>query len=61
MWMVWLLGLILFAVPASAEIGLDEKYQRDYNIFNPINQLRPDPLNPINAIFRTIRLTPINR
>ncbi len=29
------------------EPGFAEKYQRDYNIFNPINELRPNnPLNP---------------
>lgn len=49
MWMVWLLGFFLLALPASAEFGFDEKYERGYNIFNPINQYRPDnPLNPIN-------------
>jgi hypothetical protein len=33
-----------------AQMGFDEKYERDYNIFNPINQYRPDnPLNPINS------------
>ncbi len=38
MWMVWLLGFFLLAAPAFAEPGFDEKYERDYNIFNPINQ-----------------------
>ena len=33
-----------------AEPGFDEKYERDFNIFNPINQYQPtNPLNPINA------------
>ena len=50
MWVVCLLGFFLLAVPVSAEFGFDEKYERNYNIFNPINQYRPDnPLNPINA------------
>jgi hypothetical protein len=32
-----------------AEPGFSEKYERDYNIFNPLNQYRPDnPLNPTN-------------
>ena len=32
---------------AWAETGFDEKYERDYNIFNPANQYAPDnPLNP---------------
>ena len=35
---------------ASAEFGFDKPYERDDNIFNPINQYRPDnPLNPINS------------
>jgi hypothetical protein len=38
--MVWLLGLTL--LPASTETNYDEKYQRDYNILNPIDQLRPE-------------------
>jgi len=49
---VWLLLFFLLnASPAWAEPGFSEKYERDYNIFNPINQYRPDnPLNPINAV-----------
>ena len=32
---------------AWAEPGFDEKYQRDFNIFNPINQYQQaNPLNP---------------
>jgi len=27
---------------AWAEMGFDEKYGRDYNIFNPANQYAPD-------------------
>ncbi len=48
MWLVWFFGPFLFAVPALADPGFDEKYERDYNIFNPIKQYQPDnPLNPI--------------
>jgi len=36
MWIVWFLGFFLFAAPALAEPAFDGKYQRDYNIFNPI-------------------------
>ena len=62
MWMVWLLGLFLFAAPASAEPGFSEKYERDYNIFNPINQYRPDnPLNPINRYNPNRPFAPLNR
>ena len=42
--------LFLLATPITAEPGFSEKYERDYNIFNPMNQLRADhPLNPINS------------
>ena len=50
MWMVWLLGFFLFATDASAEFGFDEKYERDYNIFNPANQCKPD--NALNSASR---------
>lgn len=48
MWVVFLLLLLLlFSVtPALAESGFSEKYERDYNIFNPLNQYRAD--NPMN-------------
>ena len=42
MWMVWLLGFFLLVTPVFADPGFDEKYERDYNIFNPINQYRPE-------------------
>lgn len=64
MWVVFLLLLpLLFSVtPALAEPSFDEKYERDYNIFNPINQLRPDnPLNPINSVDPKNPFNPINR
>lgn len=35
MWIVWLFYLCFFADPASAEFGLDEKCERDYNILPP--------------------------
>ena len=34
MWMVWVLGLFLFAAPVIDGFGFDEKYERDYNTFN---------------------------
>ncbi|MGH7184165.1 MAG: hypothetical protein ACREJN_19625 [Nitrospiraceae bacterium] len=47
MWMVLLFGLFLLTGPASADPGFDEKYEHDYNIFNPVNRSQPDnPLNP---------------
>ena len=49
MWMIWLLGFLLLSTPVSADPGFDSKYERDYNIFNPINEVNPNnPLNPIN-------------
>ena len=57
-------GLLwLASIGASgAEQGFDEKYQRDFNIFNPINQYQPgNPLNPINAYDPANPFNPINR
>ncbi len=46
----------------GAEQGFDEKYQRDFNIFNPINQYQPtNPLNPINAYDPANPFNPINQ
>jgi len=57
----FVIALVLIASTASAESGFDEKYERDYNIFNPINQYRPDnPLNPANAVDPTNPFNPIN-
>ena len=38
-----LLSLLFSATPAFAEQGFDPKYERDYNIFNPINSVDPKP------------------
>ena len=47
---------------AWAEPGFDEKYQRDFNIFNPINQFNPNnPFNPINRYRPENPLNPINK
>ena len=60
--MVWLIGVILVASPAYAGFCFDEKYERGYTIFNPLNQYRPDnPLNPINSVDPNNSLDPINR
>lgn len=54
--------LLLSGTVAFADMGFDEKYERDYNFFNPINQLRPDnPLNPINSVDPKNPFNPINR
>ena len=45
-----------------AQTGFDEKYQRDYNIFNPANQYRPDnPLNPAQTYTPNNPFNPANR
>lgn len=46
--LVFLLLPVLFsATPVLAGPGFDEKYERDYNIFNPASKYAPDnPLNP---------------
>ena len=48
MWVVFLLLLLLlFSVtPALGNSGFSEKCERDYIIFNPLNQYRTD--NPMN-------------
>ncbi len=60
-----IVGLFLFVAmtgTGSAEQGFDEKYQRDFNIFNPINEYQPgNPLNPINAYDPANPFNPINR
>lgn len=44
-----------------AQMGFDEKYERDYNIFNPINRYRSDnPFNPINSVDPKNPFNPIN-
>ena len=51
---VGLFLLVAMTGTGRAEQGFDEKYQRDFNIFNPINQYQPgnrlDPDNPANPI-----------
>ena len=61
MWLIWLLGVFLLADPTFAEPGISEKYERDYNIFNPINSVDPgNPTNPINRVNSINPLNPIN-
>lgn len=56
------LPLLFFLTPASAEQGFDPKYERDYNIFNPINKYQPDnPLNPMNEYNPSVPFQPLNR
>ena len=56
----WLLLIVLST--ASAEPGFSQKYERDYNIFTPTNQFRPDnPLNPAQAYAPNNPFNPMNR
>ncbi|HDL84889.1 MAG TPA: hypothetical protein ENH11_00900 [Candidatus Acetothermia bacterium] len=64
MWIIGILAAIMmfWSAPVLAERGFDERYQRDYNIFNPINKYRSDnPLNPINEYDSDNPYNPINR
>ena len=64
MWVVVLLLLPLFlsVTPAFAEPGFSEKYERDYNIFNPASRYAPDnPLNPSQTYATDNPLNPANR
>ena len=62
MWTVYVIGLILVESPAYAEFGFDEKYERDYNIFNPASKYAPDnPLNPSNQYNPNTPFEPLNR
>ena len=60
-----IVGLFLLVAATGtvrAEQGFDEKYQRDFNIFNPINQYQPaNPLNPINQFSPNNPFNPVNR
>lgn len=58
-----ILSMLLAGIgPAEAEMGFSERYERDYNIFNPINRYQPDnPLNPIQAYSPDNPFNPVNR
>lgn len=54
--------MLMMASAAWAEQGFDPKYERDYNIFNPTNQYRPDnPLNPTQKFAPDNPFNPINK
>jgi len=76
MWVVFLrlLPLLFSVTPALAEPGFSEKYERDYNIFNPAclyapdNSLNPaqtyapdNPFNPANHYDSGNPVNPANR
>ena len=52
----------LLSHTGTREPGFSEQYERDYNIFHPINQYRADnPLSPINAYDPKNPLNPISQ
>lgn len=40
MWILVLMALLFVVTPSFAEQSFSEKYERDYNIFNPANRSR---------------------
>lgn len=57
-----LAAVLLSFGTASAETGFDEKYERDYNIFNPANHYAPDnPLNPAQTYAPDNPFNPANQ
>ena len=61
MWILVLMILLLAVTPSFAEQSFSEKYERDYNIFNPASQYAPDnPLNPANRYNPNAPFAPIN-
>ena len=59
---VGLFLLVAMSGTGRAEQGFDEKYQRDFNIFNPINRFDPgNPANPINQFNPNNPFNPVNR
>jgi hypothetical protein len=65
--MLLAMAMLLFitgtwSTTSLAEMGFDEKYERDYNIFNPANRYAPDnPLNPVNKYDPDSAFNPLNR
>jgi hypothetical protein len=61
MWLLVVGAVLLTQSWCFAEEGFDPKYERDYNILNPINQYLPDnPLNPINEYNPSTPFKPLN-
>ena len=54
--------LCMWVTTSHAEMGFDQRYERDYNIFNPVTQYQPDnPRNPANAYDPNSAFNPVNR
>jgi len=62
MWILVLIVLLLVVTPSFAEQNFSERYERDYNIFNPASAYAPDnPLNPAQAFAPDNPFNPANR
>ncbi|BCA56509.1 hypothetical protein W02_36490 [Nitrospira sp. KM1] len=50
-WYGVLLGQLFASVPALAQVNFEEKFRRDYNVFQDTKQYRPAmPPNPLDAL-----------
>jgi hypothetical protein len=59
---VVMIMLLLSATASQAEMGFEQRYERDYNIFTPMNKYQPDnPLNPVNKYDPDNPFNPVNR
>ena len=53
---------LMWGTTSHADMGFDQRYERNYNIFNPTTQYQPDnPLNPANAYDPNSAFNPANR
>lgn len=56
------LTLCIWVTTSHADMGFDQRYERDYNIFNPVTQYQADnPLNPVNKYDPDSAFNPVNR
>ena len=54
--------VFLWVTASRAEMGFDQRYERNYNIFNPVAQYQADnPLNPANIYDPHSAFNPVNR
>jgi hypothetical protein len=60
--MLFATTLCMWVTTSHAEMGFDQRYERDYNIFNPVTQYQADnPLHPANAYDPDSAFNPVNR
>ncbi|HWV46393.1 MAG TPA: hypothetical protein VN039_10325 [Nitrospira sp.] len=62
-WRLLIAIMLLIPTTASqAEMGFDPRYERDYNIFNPVTKYQSDnPLNPVNKYDPDNAFNPVNQ